>query len=61
VRRAARVGRNTAPSIPRSNPAPSEKKNSTRKKSRSGLRLSAMYREIGLVASATPPINAPMA
>jgi hypothetical protein len=38
-----------------------ESKNSTRKKSRNGLRLSAMYSVIGLVASATPPMKAPMA
>ena len=40
--------------------APTEKKNSTRKKSRSGRRLSAMYWAMGLVARATPATKPPI-
>ena len=41
-------------------PAPREKKNMIRKKSRRGLRLSAMNVDIGPEASDTPAMNAPI-
>ena len=40
--------------------APTAKKNITKKKSRKGFKLSAMYKEMGLDAKATPAIKAPM-
>ena len=45
---------------PRLKPAPRATKKMIRKKSRSGLRLSAMNSAIGLRASDTPAINAPI-
>ena len=47
-------------STSRLNPAPSAKKNMMRKKSRSGLRLSATKVEMGDVARATPAMKAPI-
>ena len=40
--------------------APMEKKNIIKKKSRSGFKLSAIYNAMGLAASATPAMKAPI-
>ena len=44
----------------RSNPPPSEKKNSIKKKSLRGFKLRAIYCAIGLVARDIPAIKAPI-
>ena len=44
----------------RSNPPPSEKKNSIKKKSLNGFKFKAMYWAIGLVAKEIPAIKAPI-
>ena len=54
------AGTRTSPTTSIRKPAPSAKKNITRKKSRNGFRFSAIYRAMGLVATATPATNAPI-
>ena len=54
------AGSQTRPMELKSRPAPRAKKNIIRKKSLSGLRLSAIYGAMGLLAMVTPAIKAPI-
>ena len=60
MRASASAGSRTPCIAVRSKAAPRLKKNTTRKKSRRGLRLSAMKREMGCVATAMPAMKAPI-